>query len=201
MHLPLNPHYKTLLHLIITTITTSFSSNHHHHSRRRHHCHILFLFSHFHTYIKQSIMGLKKFIKKGSNYREENDYPTDVPKGHFVVYIGETRSRYVLPISWLHNKCFQSLLQRAAEEFGFNHEMGLTIPCQEQDFLSLMAVMGWKYYHATNRTRLIDDIEFFLLLRITHLYTMFFEKKKHIVILRTFSIFLMRWCHPWKNIV
>lgn len=146
-------------------------------------------------------MGLKKFIKKGSNYREENEYPTDVPKGHFVVYIGEARSRYVLPISWLHNKCFQSLLQRAAEEFGFNHEMGLTIPCQEQDFLSLMAIMGWKYYHATNQTGLIDQRHWILSFSsdCSSLYNVFL--KKNIVILGTFSIFLMRWCHPWKNIV
>ncbi|KAF5798556.1 putative small auxin-up RNA [Helianthus annuus] len=85
---------------------------------------------------------LKKFIKKGSNFRDDEGYPTDVPRGHFVVYIGDTRSRYVVPISWLHHKGFQSLLQRAEEEFGFNHEMGLTIPCHEQDFLSLLSVIG-----------------------------------------------------------
>ncbi|KAK1440560.1 hypothetical protein QVD17_06389 [Tagetes erecta] len=95
------------------------------------------------SYNKQTqAIALKKIIKKCSNCRDDNGYPTDVPKGHFVVYIGETRSRYVVPISWLHHKGFQSLLQRAEEEFGFNHEMGLTIPCHEQDFLSLFAIMG-----------------------------------------------------------
>ncbi|XP_071707358.1 auxin-responsive protein SAUR50-like [Rutidosis leptorrhynchoides] len=79
--------------------------------------------------------------KKYSNFRHNNNYPTDVPKGHFVVYIGETRSRYVVPISWLHHSGFQSLLRRAEEEFGFNHDMGLTIPCLEQDFLSLLSLM------------------------------------------------------------
>ncbi|KAL8211169.1 hypothetical protein R6Q59_013877 [Mikania micrantha] len=87
-------------------------------------------------------LDLKKIIKKFSNFRDDNGYPSDVPRGHFVVYIGETRSRYVVPITWLHNKGFQSLLQQAEEEFGFNHEMGLTIPCREQDFLSLLSVMG-----------------------------------------------------------
>ncbi|KAK9071437.1 hypothetical protein SSX86_010006 [Deinandra increscens subsp. villosa] len=86
-------------------------------------------------------IALKKIIKKYSNYRDDNGYPTDVPRGHFVVYIGETRSRYVVPISWLHHEGFQSLLHQAEEEFGFNHEMGLTIPCHEQDFLSLFSVM------------------------------------------------------------
>ncbi|KAD7479217.1 hypothetical protein E3N88_02353 [Mikania micrantha] len=69
-------------------------------------------------------------------------YLTDVPRGHFVVYVGETRSRYVVPISMLHHKDFQSLLQQAEEEFGFDHGMGLSIPCHEEDFLSLVSIMG-----------------------------------------------------------
>ena len=80
-------------------------------------------------------------FKKFSNFKD-NGYKADAPKGHFVVYIGEMRSRYVLPISWLNHKGFQSLLRRAEEEFGFNHDMGLTIPCHEQDFLSLISIMG-----------------------------------------------------------
>ncbi|KAK1410471.1 hypothetical protein QVD17_37008 [Tagetes erecta] len=82
----------------------------------------------------------KKFIKKCSNLRDDNDYLTDVPRGHFVVYVGETRSRYIVPISCLHHKGFQRLLQQAEEEFGFDHGMGLTIPCHEKDFLSLFNV-------------------------------------------------------------
>ncbi|KAI7736615.1 hypothetical protein M8C21_025700 [Ambrosia artemisiifolia] len=90
-------------------------------------------------------LALKNIIKKDSNLRDDNNnnsYPTDVPKGHFVVYVGETRSRYIVPISWLHHKGFQSLLRQAEEEFGFNHGMGLTIPCHEEDFQSLFSVMG-----------------------------------------------------------
>ncbi|XP_038717193.1 auxin-responsive protein SAUR50-like [Tripterygium wilfordii] len=59
--------------------------------------------------------------------------PLEVPKGHFVVYLGENRSRHILPISFLSIDSipeFQSLLQQAEEEFGFDHDMGLTIPCE-----------------------------------------------------------------------
>ncbi|WOL09686.1 auxin-induced protein 15A-like [Canna indica] len=55
----------------------------------------------------------------------------DVPKGHFAVYVGEKRSRFVVPISFLSRPEFQSLLRQAEEEFGFDHDMGLTIPCEE----------------------------------------------------------------------
>ncbi|KAL9666277.1 hypothetical protein QQ045_000603 [Rhodiola kirilowii] len=65
----------------------------------------------------------------------------DVPKGHFVVYVGLNRVRYIVPISFLTRPEFQMLLQRAEEEFGFDHEMGLTLPCDEDVFQSLTSSM------------------------------------------------------------
>ncbi|XP_023002557.1 auxin-responsive protein SAUR50-like [Cucurbita maxima] len=66
------------------------------------------------------------------------DIPVDVPKGHFVVYVGENRSRYIVPVTFLSTPEFQILLQLAEEEFGFSHHMGLTIPCDEKVFQSLL---------------------------------------------------------------
>jgi SAUR family protein len=63
-----------------------------------------------------------------------------VPKGQFVVYVGETLKRFVVPISFLKNPSFQKLLSHVEEEYGFNHPMGgLTIPCSEEVFTSLTA--------------------------------------------------------------
>lgn len=65
----------------------------------------------------------------------------DVPKGHFVVYVGEEeeeRKRFVVPLSYLKNPLFQELLSQAAEEFGFEHQLGgITIPCAQDHFLGL----------------------------------------------------------------
>ncbi|KAE8672649.1 Indole-3-acetic acid-induced protein ARG7 [Hibiscus syriacus] len=63
----------------------------------------------------------------------------NVPKSHVAVYVGEgNRKRFVIPISYLNHPLFQDLLNRAEEEFGFNHPMGgLTIPCSEEYFISL----------------------------------------------------------------
>jgi len=89
--------------------------------------------------IKQIVKRCSSFGKRQS-YNEEG-LPVDVPKGHFVVYVGENRTRYIIPISWLAHPQFQSLLQRAEDEFGFNHDMGLTIPCDEVFFESLTSMM------------------------------------------------------------
>lgn len=93
--------------------------------------------------IKQILKRCSSLGKKQSNaYSEaENGHPLDVPKGHFVVYVGENRVRYVVPISFLTRAEFQLLLQQAEEEFGFDHEMGLTIPCEEAVFRSLTSML------------------------------------------------------------
>eukprot|EP00249_Psilotum_nudum_P015649 c25447_g1_i1 orf=863-1384(+) len=52
----------------------------------------------------------------------------DVPQGYFAVYVGKERRRFVIKIEHLNQPLFQALLARVEEEFGFNHEGGLTIP-------------------------------------------------------------------------
>jgi SAUR family protein len=91
---------------------------------------------------KQIIRRCSSFGKKQGFNHEDQGLPYDVPKGHFAVYVGENRSRYIVPISWLTHPEFQNLLQRAEEEFGFNHDMGLTIPCEEVVFRSLTSLIG-----------------------------------------------------------
>ncbi|KAK2665485.1 hypothetical protein Ddye_004059 [Dipteronia dyeriana] len=65
----------------------------------------------------------------------------EVPRGHFAVYVGEEDNlmkRFVVPLSFLKQPQFQALLSQAEEEFGFDYRMhGLTIPCAEDEFISL----------------------------------------------------------------
>ncbi|MQM14960.1 hypothetical protein Taro_047896 [Colocasia esculenta] len=61
-----------------------------------------------------------------------------VPRGHFAVYVGERRKRFVIPTNYLKDPIFQTLLQKVEEEFGFDHQAGgLTIPCSEDYFVTL----------------------------------------------------------------
>lgn len=90
--------------------------------------------------VKQMVKKCASFGRKQSyNNIAEDGLPLDVPKGHFAVYVGENRSRYIVPISYLTHPEFQYLLQQAEDEFGFQHELGLTIPCEEAVFETLMS--------------------------------------------------------------
>ncbi|XP_061373296.1 protein SMALL AUXIN UP-REGULATED RNA 51-like [Gastrolobium bilobum] len=89
---------------------------------------------------------IKQILKRCSSLGKKQGYDDqglrlDVPKGHFVVYVGENRSRHIVPISFLTRPEFQTLLHQAEEEFGFDHERGLTIPCKEDTFESLTSML------------------------------------------------------------
>ncbi|KAK8530004.1 hypothetical protein V6N13_102889 [Hibiscus sabdariffa] len=79
------------------------------------------------------ILHAKQVLKLQSRHQ------TDVPRGHIAVYVGKIqKTRFVIPISYLNHPYFLDLLDRAKEEFGFNHPMGgLTIPCDEDVFIDL----------------------------------------------------------------
>ncbi|KAL2329041.1 hypothetical protein Fmac_022468 [Flemingia macrophylla] len=61
-----------------------------------------------------------------------------VPKGYLAVYVGDKKRRFVIPVSYLNQPSFQELLSQAEEESGYDHPTGgLTILCQEDEFLNL----------------------------------------------------------------
>ncbi|PON99963.1 Small auxin-up RNA [Trema orientale] len=88
------------------------------------------------------ILNGKKILRRSS--LSFASMSLDVPKGYFVVYVGENQKRrYVVPISLLKQPSFQELLSQAEEEFGYDHQMGgLTIPCREDIFVDLASCLN-----------------------------------------------------------
>ncbi|PIN23360.1 hypothetical protein CDL12_03946 [Handroanthus impetiginosus] len=64
------------------------------------------------------------------------------PRGHFVVYVGIEMKRFVVPLSFLKNPLFRQLLDKAAEEYGFDNTTRITLPCDEATFHSLIAILS-----------------------------------------------------------
>ncbi|KAK4477168.1 hypothetical protein RD792_016381 [Penstemon davidsonii] len=90
-------------------------------------------------------MAIHQILRRSlSAGKRSNSKGTDVPKGHFAVYVGEEeKRRFVIPVSFLNEPSFQELLCQAEEEFGFNHPMGgLTIPCSEDQFIDLTSSLS-----------------------------------------------------------
>ncbi|OAY69475.1 auxin-responsive protein SAUR72 [Ananas comosus] len=65
----------------------------------------------------------------------------DVPKGYLAVCVGEEMQRYVIPTEYLGHRAFEALLREAEEEFGFQQEGVLRIPCEVGVFESILTVV------------------------------------------------------------
>ncbi|KAJ8768759.1 hypothetical protein K2173_023663 [Erythroxylum novogranatense] len=82
--------------------------------------------------------------RKQSSYNERTDstyVPKDVKQGHFAVIAvdGEEPKRFVVPLSYLTHPTFLRLLEKAAEEYGFDREGALTIPCRPAELERILA--------------------------------------------------------------
>ncbi|CAN4089268.1 unnamed protein product [Withania somnifera] len=72
--------------------------------------------------------SINKFLKKTLSFSDK-----DVPKGCLAVCVGrkeEEEKRFVIPMDYLTHQSFQVLLREAEEEFGFQQQGILKIPCQ-----------------------------------------------------------------------
>ena len=76
-------------------------------------------------------------------WKRETDSRTNsgVPKGFLSVRVGEEMKRFVIPTAYLGHRVFLSLLKEAEEEFGFQHEGVLRIPCSVSLFESILEVV------------------------------------------------------------
>ncbi|THU72447.1 hypothetical protein C4D60_Mb04t12230 [Musa balbisiana] len=79
-----------------------------------------------------------KFLKRTLSF---TDASGDVPKGYLAVCVGEEMRRFVIPTEYLGHRAFAALLREAEEEFGFQQEGVLRIPCEVAVFESILKVV------------------------------------------------------------
>ncbi|KAL3364923.1 hypothetical protein AABB24_010491 [Solanum stoloniferum] len=87
---------------------------------------------------KSLLLGNKKShaSKLDEHGNESINVPEDVKEGHFAVVAMDNNhlKRFIVPLSCLTHPSFLKLLEQAAEEFGFDHEGALTVPCSPTEF-------------------------------------------------------------------
>ncbi|GAB4837670.1 hypothetical protein Ancab_002521 [Ancistrocladus abbreviatus] len=77
------------------------------------------------------------------------------PKGFLAVQVGEEMKRFIIPTSYLSHQAFGVLLKEAEEEFGFQQEGVLRIPCEVTVFENIL-----KMVEAKNKAKSNQAVEF-----------------------------------------
>lgn len=82
-----------------------------------------------------TIVVMVEKMQKRLLARNVEGVPEDVKEGHFaVIAVDEYEERrFVVPLSYLKRALFVKLLERAAEEYGFDHEGAVVIPCRPSE--------------------------------------------------------------------
>ncbi|KAI3990325.1 hypothetical protein MKX01_037664 [Papaver californicum] len=91
----------------------------------------------------------KKFLKKTLSFKDNSPsavVSTDgaVPKGFLAVCVGREMKRFIIPTEFLAHRAFEMLLREAEEEFGFQHEGILRIPCEVCVFQRILKMVEEK---------------------------------------------------------
>ncbi|KVI05799.1 uncharacterized protein LOC112509258 [Cynara cardunculus var. scolymus] len=99
--------------------------------------------------------GLNKFLKKTlsfsdiSNSNSSSSSPSSqedvVRKGYLAVWVGreeDEMKKFVIPTDYLAHQAFSVLLREAEEEFGFQQEGILKIPCDISLFEKILKMMS-----------------------------------------------------------
>ena len=85
-----------------------------------------------------SSLGSSRFGGSECDYWDEDVAPAGVPEGCLAVYVGPEMRRFVIQASFLYNHAFRELLRKSEEEYGFETEGGLRIPCEPEVFEKLL---------------------------------------------------------------
>ncbi|KAK1412773.1 hypothetical protein QVD17_34274 [Tagetes erecta] len=86
------------------------------------------------------------YVKKENLLRYDDEdrvsiTTTTTPRGFLAVYVGDERKRFVVPTSCLSHPLFKILLAKASEEFGYEQQNGLAVPCSVAAFQEVVMVM------------------------------------------------------------
>ncbi|KAE8098573.1 hypothetical protein FH972_016626 [Carpinus fangiana] len=79
---------------------------------------------------------LKEF---GEEDHDHASLSSTTPVGFFALYVGEERQRFVVPTSFLSHPLIKMLLDKSYNEFGFEQNSGLVVPCSVSTFQERIA--------------------------------------------------------------
>ncbi|KAJ7962655.1 Auxin-responsive protein [Quillaja saponaria] len=102
------------------------------------------------TNVSNSSSKSIKFLKRTLSFTDivssnsSNHDAAVVPKGFLAICVGKELKRFIIPTEYLGHQAFSILLREAEEEFGFQQEGVLKIPCDISVFEKILKMVEEK---------------------------------------------------------
>jgi SAUR family protein len=107
---------------------------------------------------KYGCCGAHESKKSRGRQRSQDLCYTDVPEGYLPVYVGmKELRRFVISASFLNHPIFAELLQKSAQEYGYEQKGGLKIPCDVMLFEHIIFLLNNQ--EAVTQTLRLSDMK------------------------------------------
>ncbi|XP_062115751.1 auxin-responsive protein SAUR71 [Humulus lupulus] len=83
--------------------------------------------------------------------------PAVVPEGHVPVYVGDEMERFVVSAELLNHPVFVELLDKSAQEYGYEQKGVLRIPCHVLVFERVLEALRLGHIQSRDLRDLIDS--------------------------------------------
>lgn len=90
------------------------------------------------TFVDSFLMSFHIQLNRG-----KKDQMKEIPKGSFAVMVGrgEEQQKFIVPVMYIYHPLFTKLLKEAEEEYGFNHQGVISIPCHVHHFRNVQSLI------------------------------------------------------------
>lgn len=83
-----------------------------------------------------------KMLQKSLQLKKNRNVPEDVKEGHVAVVAMDGHDqpkRFIIPLTYLTHPSLLKLLEEAAEEYGFDREGALAVPCRPSELETILS--------------------------------------------------------------
>ncbi|KAJ4889511.1 SAUR-like auxin-responsive protein family [Raphanus sativus] len=109
------------------------------------------------------IVSLKQMLRRWRNKARLSSLsrcvPSDVPSGHVAVCVGSSCRRFIVRAVYLNHPILSDLLVQAEEEYGFENQGPLVIPCEESAFEEAIRFISRFHSSRSSRFTCPEDLQ------------------------------------------
>ncbi|OIS98963.1 auxin-responsive protein saur32, partial [Nicotiana attenuata] len=97
----------------------------------------------FQLHLPHISSGVRRILNYIHFHHHEKQELKDIPERCLAVKVGQEKEqqRFIIPVDYINHPLFVQLLAEAEEEYGFDHDGPINIPCPVEEFLRVQGLI------------------------------------------------------------